>query len=390
MLACPYCYNRLTERTMKFRCTGRPGPDGRVCEVRRDNSRVRWLGIATPLPPTFAADGRKPRANCPHCRGETPHHVCPTCHSRLPVHFGKVDSRLIAMIGAKQSGKTVFMTVLIHELKHRVGRNLDASIMGSDEQTIKSFDLDYDDRLYNQHALPETTQTTAARSLRQPLVFRLTMQRQRLLAQRREQHTILSFFDTAGEDLISEESVELNVRYLSSAHAIILLLDPLQMPGARSQAKAGTILPDYTESGFDRPFNVLSRVTDLLRGSLTSHPSERIQTPVAVAFSKIDSLKHKFPARSPLTQESEPRPEYDTSDSLAVHHQVQALLDDWDGPQIDQLMRHNYAHYRYFGLSALGALPLDKVTAPLIQPLRVHDPFLWLLSEFGTIPVSRG
>jgi len=375
---------------MMFRCTGRPGPDGRVCKVQQDENLLRWLGISTPLPPAFAADGRKARAKCPDCGGESPYHICPTCHSRLPVHFGKVDSRLIAMIGAKQSGKTVFMTVLIHELKHRVGRNLDASIMGSDEQTIRSFDLDYDDRLYRQHTLPETTQTTAARSLRQPLVFRLTMQRQRLLAQRREQHTILSFFDTAGEDLISEESVELNVRYLSSADAIILLLDPLQMPGARSQALGGTILPDAAGSGFDRPFNVLSRITHLLRASLTSQPSQRIQTPVAVAFSKLDALEHRFPVHSPLTQQSEPRPEFDTRESLAVHHQVQALLDDWDGPQIDQLMRHHYARYRYFGLSALGALPLDEVTVAHIQPHRVHDPFLWLLSEFGTIPASRG
>jgi hypothetical protein len=162
------------------------------------------------------------------------------------------------------------------------------------------------------------------------------------------------------------------------------------MPGARSQALPGTILPDASESGFDRPFNVLSRVTHLLRASLTSRPSERIQTPVAVAFSKLDSLKHTFPARSPLTQPSEPRPQFETRDSLAVHHQVEALLDDWDGPQIDQLMRHHYARYRYFGLSALGALPLDEATVSSIQPHRVHDPFLWLLSEFGIIPATRG
>ncbi len=402
MLACPYCYNRFTEKDILFRCTGRPGPEGAVCEPRRDDSLVRWLGISTPLPPAFDGDDRRATASCPRCHGESPYRICPACHSRLPVGFGKVDSRLIAMIGAKQSGKTVFMTVLIHELKHRVGRNLDIAIMGSDEATIRSFDRDYDERLYRRHALPEGTQRVAARSLRQPLVFSMTMEQQRRLASRRERHTIFSFFDTAGEDLISTESVELNARYLSSADAVILLLDPLQMPGARAQALTGTILPDSAAPGFDSPFNVLSRITHLLRTSPTGQPpqrihpyprarsSQRIQTPIAVAFAKLDSLEHTFPRQSPLTKHPEPQREFDTKDSLAVHHQVQALLDEWDGPQIDQLMRHHYARYRYFGLSALGALPLDSTTVSHIRPHRVHDPFLWLLSEFGIIPASRG
>jgi hypothetical protein len=73
-----------------------------------------------------------------------------------------------------------------------------------------------------------------------------------------------------------------------------------------------------------------------------------------------------------------------------VHQQVQALLDEWDGPQIDQLMQHNYARFRYFGLSALGTLPTSTNMVSHIQPHRVHDPFLGLLSEFGTIPATRG
>lgn len=388
MLACPYCYNRFAKKDISFRCTGQPGPTGQVCGVERDDHLVRWLGKSTQLPPAFTADGRKAAANCPRCHGETRYHICPVCHSRLPVHFGQVDSRLIAMIGARQSGKTVYMTVLIHELKHRIGRSLDAAIMGCDDETIRSFDRDYDDRLYQQHALPETTQPVAAPSLRQPLVFRLTMRRKRPLSRGYEQQTILSFFDTAGEDLTSDDSVELNVRYLSSADAIILLLDPLQMAGARSQALADTMLP--AEKGADPPFNVLSRITHLLRASLTSNPSQRIQTPIAVVFSKLDSLEHTFPRDSPLARRGEPAPEFDKRDNLAVHHQVQALLDDWDGPQIDQLMRHHYARHRYFGVSALGALPVNVTTVGPIRPHRVHDPFLWLLSEFGTIPASRG
>jgi hypothetical protein len=398
MLACPYCYNKFTEKEILFRCTGRPGPEGDECKPARDDNLVRWLGISTPLPPCFDADGRRLTARCPHCHGDSPYRVCPFCRSRLPVDFGKVDSRLIAMIGAKQSGKTVFMTVLIHELMYRIGRDLDLAIMGADEATIRSFGTDYESRLYRDHALPEGVR--AAAMLRQPLVFDLAMERPRRLASPREQRTILSFFDTAGEDLNSTESVELNARYLSSADAIILLLDPLQMPGARSQALTGTVLPDPGQPGFDSPYNVLTRVTQLLRGARPERtrlhpvgrvrPSARIQTPMAVAFAKLDSLEHTFPRNSPLTSNSEPRRQFDLQDSVAVHRQVQALMDEWDGPKIDQLMQHNYERFRYFGLSALGTLPTSTNTVSQIQPHRVHDPFLWLLSEFGIIPATRG
>jgi hypothetical protein len=130
---------------------------------------------------------------------------------------------------------------------HRVGRILDAAVVGSDDETRRSFDRDYDHRLYHEHSLPPATPPVAVRTRRRPLVFRLTLRRKRF-GQIRERHTILSFFDTAGEDLTTTENVELNVRYLSSADGIILLLDPLQMPGARALIeKYALVLPKVVE-----------------------------------------------------------------------------------------------------------------------------------------------
>jgi Double-GTPase 2 len=385
-LVCPYCYNTFDERDIDFRCTGRPGPLGKTCDVRRDEHLARLLNFVTPLPPVFPGDGRKLRAVCPECGEETPHRVCPHCHSRLPLRYGKVDSRLIAMIGASQSGKTVFMTVLVHELMHRLGGILDAACLGSDDETLRSFG-EYEHGLYDQHELPGTTEPVAAPAQRQPLVFRLAMTRRTRVGPR-EQHTILSFFDTAGEDLTSRASIELNVRYLVNSHAIIMLLDPLQMPGARSQALSGAILPE-PGARFDAAVNVLGRVTELL-GAAPDGARGGIRKPVAVVLSKLDALEHTLSAGSPLTQLPGARPEFDERDSMTVHRQAQALLDEWDGPQIDRHMRHFFARYRYFGVSALGCPPADPATVSAVRPYRVHDPFLWLLSEFGVIPVNRG
>ncbi|MGW0188918.1 hypothetical protein ACWDV7_24530 [Streptomyces sp. NPDC003362] len=80
-------------------------------------------------------------------------------------------------------------------------------------------------------------------------------------------------------------------------------------------------------------------------------------------------------------------------DSLSVHEEVRRLLKDWDGVPIDHLLDNHYTRYRYFGVSSLGRNPTpDARVAPTgIQPYRVADPLLWLLSEFGSVPkAGRG
>ena len=66
-----------------------------------------------------------------------------------------------------------------------------------------------------------------------------------------------------------------------------------------------------------------------------------------------------------------------------------ALLHEWNAADIDMHMRLNYTNYRYFGISALGAEPdyeSGSVAPGGVQPHRVEDPVLWLLSKAGTVP----
>ena len=95
---------------------------------------------------------------------ETTTRVCPACHSQLPVHFGKVRSRLIVLAGAKESGKTVFMTVLVHELMHQLGEQLKAAISGADDSTRHRFASEYEKPLYRESQLLAPTTTAGMRS----------------------------------------------------------------------------------------------------------------------------------------------------------------------------------------------------------------------------------
>ncbi|MEU9717191.1 hypothetical protein [Streptomyces sp. NPDC047976] len=392
-LTCPYCYEGFTLREIRFRCNSRLSKTGKQCARRRDQVLDQRKGPrrSHDLGPDFAADGRKPTAVCPDCDGESTYRICPVCHSELPVQFGMVDNRLIAMVGPKASGKTVYMTVLLHELRHRVGEAYGAALMGTDDTTMRRYSSEYEDRLYRDNQMFPGTQT-ASTTLNQvdPLVFRFGLRRRTLLGER-PQHTVLSFFDTAGEDFSSRESVELNTRYLANADGIVLLLDPLQMPGARDNALPGTPMPG-TE-GLDSPVNVLSRVTSLLLAPRSGRSGRLLDTPVAVVFSKMDAFWHLLDPGSPLRDYAPPRGRFDVGDSLSVHEEVRRLLKDWDGVPIDHLLNNHYSRYRYFGVSALGRNPTpDARVAPTgIQPYRVADPLLWLLSEFGSVPkAGRG
>lgn len=397
-LTCPYCYGTFPEKEITFRCGGLRAADGKQCQPEKDPVRELFNDNAS-LAPVVIGDGRKLSALCKQCGNQTTLQICPQCHAQLPVHYGKIDSRMVAMIGAKFSGKSVYTTVLLHELIHRVGRRFDAAVVGADERTRRGFGNE-ERTLYSEHVLPPTTRTSAAEGGRQPFVFKFSLgERRRFRSTLR--HTVLSFFDTAGEDLESEQGVAENVRYLSNANGIIVLLDPLTIPGVVAGLGLDpAVLPSKSQQDAaqsDSPINILTRVTELLQKVPGAGPNRMIEVPVAIAFSKVDALWDALGEDSPLRQPAPGGPYFDEADSSALHAYVQALLHSWEGGQIDQYLAKHYRHYRYFGLSALGAVPpalqpgqvRQQVAKSGIQPHRVEDPFLWLLSRLKVIETGR-
>lgn len=392
-LACPYCYEMFTAGQIMFRCTGRLSRDGRKCDLRPDPVLSARMGNEAQMGPAFRptglAKGRTSKARCPHCLGESFERICPYCHSRLPVQFGMVDSKLFAMAGAKDSGKTVYMTVLVHELKSRVGERFNAALMDADEETRRLFGNAYEAQLYERGQMFATTRRAAQNDGRvPPLVFRFSAQSRGLVGDKVDQ-MMLSFFDTAGEDFLTDASVEVNTRYLACASGIMLLLDPLQMAGARRLAIPGAPLPG-TGPLYENPATILTRVHELLLKRQQGRRA-KIDMPIAVVFTKIDALWHTFKDSSPLRAAPQHGGAFDTADSLDVHEQIRHLLREWDGAQIEQILATNYSRYRYFGVSALGNPPTADLKVPKtgIQPYRVADPLLWLLSEAGAVPRTR-
>lgn len=382
-MACPYCYERFYRWEILFQCAGRPSRIGTRCTPSDDPAYAARFGEVAQLP-VFSSWRRREATHEP-CQEATTFRVCPRCHHRLPADFERVRSRMVAVVGSRSSGKTVMLAVLINELRGQVGKRLGLTTWEADAETRRTYAADYEAQVYEERVVPEPTRPMGTRDeLRPPLVFVVVDTSGPRGARRR---TLLSFFDTAGEDLSSEEGVDNNTRYLRSADAVLLLLDPLQTDGGRGLAPAGDL--GYPTPAYDYDaFHVLQRITDLIK---RGQRSSTVRKPMAVALSKIDLYRHVMKPTEALRRPEPEESGFAQVDGDDVHAQVERLLHDWDGRRIPEYLQDSYRKFRYFGFSALGHQPAaGELQGAGARPYRVVDPFLWLLTQLGAARTVKG
>lgn len=390
-VTCPYCFASVARQRILFRCRGQAGRT-RGCAPVLDEELAAYTGstAGASLPPVFAAPGRRGRADCPVCGRPTGNRSCPECHNPLPAAYCDSPGRIVALVGAKNAGKSTYIAVLLHELMNRVGTELDASLVACDDRTIERYKRDFARPLLEERRLLPTT-ASAATGPREPLVYLLTRTRRGRFARPRNDSLALVLFDTAGEDLRSREATDLHLRYLEAADAVIFLVDPLELPGARAgllDAVPGPRVPG--DDPGSEPLNVIARVTEALRQRHDARPGDPLPVPVAVALTKIDVLRPALRRQSALHRSRTGAGVLDLDDRDAVDEQVRALLHDWQAGQLDTYLGQQYAEHALFGLSALGGVPEDgRVGAGGVRPHRAEDPLLWLLYRFGMLDGVR-
>ncbi len=399
-VACPYCYHLINKRKLAYQCLGRGVPGGPRCAKREDEHRQQLTNVRTAAYPTFVppislAQSGRPffsfrQAACPHCGGRTGVRACPFCHTPLSSTFAESRSPLVGMVGGKGAGKTVYLSVLYHELRTTVRRRFQADIRltgdqhggaGSPQQWLEN----YEQQLFQQGRLFEQT-AAALNGLRAPVVIEWRQPKRRL-GVATFGTTVLSFYDAAGEDLTSQDEVHTQA-YLSVANGLVLLLDPWQLPGAVDRIE----VPASAVRDAEPPLEVLNRITELLRVSHQVKASRRVKVPLAVVFAKMDAFFPVLGGNHPLLAKPAAVPGYDEPAGQDAHEHVRAMLHDYGADDIDAHLTHNYATFRYFAVSALGAAPdyaAEKIDAGGVQPFRVEEPLLWLLNGFGVIDRCR-
>lgn len=400
---CPYCFDRSPALRLPYRClmkaTGVRG--GNPCVAEPDDRWTEFMGPNTPPAqrlrgPVFEAPRglttlrrSGSRTPCPGCGVSTPVRVCRRCHSDLPSDYCDQDSRIIALVGAKASGKSTYVSVLLNELRNRVGRAYDASLAAMGGETQRR-DREMAEDLYERLRLPDATRP-AAMGFNDPLLYRLSLPRRGRLGDG-SRHTALVFFDAAGEDLKSAEAMDRYTHYLGAADGIILLVDPLQIGSVRDRTTSADSPP--LPAVETPPQQIAADLAAQLRAHGRGGSRGRVTTPIAVAITKTDMLRPMLGPHSPLLRNgSHPGGTLDEEERLTVHEELRSLLDGWDSGVLSRQLERDFAELSFFGLSALGSPPPAHAPADAPksgpQPMRVEDPLMWLLARRGLIPVRK-
>jgi hypothetical protein len=380
-VTCPFCYRRVNWLRLPFVCCGRNAPGYEPCRQSVDPIRKRETLSEELMYPVFPPPVRwlpsPRRARCPDCRGRTGQHACPDCHTPLPSDFGG-GSPVIGLIGATNSGKTVYLTVVANHLQTvlRDRFRADVSLFGDNARNWVNESVH---AILDLGTLPAFTQQPTGRS--EPLVFQWRKRSDGRFNNYRSSY--LSFLDTAGESLGTQRGV-MDLTFLTGVDAFIVMLDPFTLPDAAERLG----LPKPAPRAAADALRVLTQVTDVLRNAEGVPRRGRSTKPMAVAFAKIDAFQAYLGDDHPIFAAESHHPCHDEAASRAVHDAVRELLRNWGARDIDDHMEANYVNYRYFALSSLGRPPdyaRFRVAQGGVRPMRVADPLVWLLSRYKLV-----
>jgi hypothetical protein len=303
---------------------------------------------------------------------------CPRCDYTMPSGW-QGSSTCIVMAGARYTGKSIFLAVMIKQLEQfAAGVGMDMS--AATRSTRRVFEEFYERPLYTQRGIMQSTvslQTEDAYQ-REPLVFTLT-------ARNGQRHHLI-IRDVAGEDLERIDDLPPgSLAFFRDADFVFFLFDPLKITHIRDKLR--DFIPEQ-EPGGD-PKSVLDTTLDLIGGG-----GPRI----GVILSKFDSMQALRTvdgggewtaimqnAGSTLFRDLGPTVWSNGIDGELLHEEVRSLLLKLEAaPFVATVERRASGGrpdgHRFFAVSALGEPPVGAdLSARGIAPFRCLDPLRWAL-----------
>ena len=370
---CPYCYNEHTLEECKVLCsyniagnTTAPCPN----KVQRN--------------PDSSVNPRDVR-RCMNCNHASKTILCPHIQRAIPRDFLNEISLPIALFGAKATGKSNYIGVLIHEIRKKMSLRFNCSLaISADEESKNHYNQFYGEPLYEAHQV--ITATDAGET--PPLIFPL-----RFMDKKNNIKNIvtLTFYDTAGENLDSSNSMDVYNQYIANSKGIILLLDPLQVPSTRKVLQAKGVALPQKNTDIE---TVLSNIVEQIRRKTNIRGN--IDIPIALVFTKMDVLeKYGLIDDTMAIYDVSPHEKYGTfikSHFESCQIDMDGLLGNFfegDGELTQGLKA--FTKVGFFACSALGTAPdeFEQLPEEGPKPKNILDPLIWILAQYKFVTTTK-
>lgn len=373
-IVCPYCFEEFAIKQLNFECI---------------NKRCKSFGNAFQISSNNKFEDRFNDV-CPDCGQRSYKVVCPNCKNHLPESTLNGDDMIISVIGARDTGKSNYIGVLIHEFLGRVAPAFNGSFIGFDK-SLEEYNRRFGDTLYKAKVRIAQTETALNRADNPlPLIFTLSLTHKSFFSSKINKYTFV-FYDTAGEDLEDFETTSTVAKYICKSKGIIFLLDPLKIGDVENQLDNVMVQRASSTSDVTSSAEIMNNASELIRNDKKILSTTKIDIPVAVVFSKFDVIDSIVPDGATVKNNSPhcKNGAFSASDIETVNNEVRGLLDAWNDRELIAFIDNNYNRHAFFCSSAFGLnnnaeLGSGKINTP--NPHRIEDAFLWILAENGVIP----
>jgi hypothetical protein len=318
-------------------------------------------------------------APCPYCTevGKLAA-ACPHCHRPMP-EAGQADDHVIAVLGAKDAGKTHFLAALYHQFtRQRVGGEVWKAVF--DDDSRRRFEDDLWRPLFEEQRELAATPATPGPELRM------------LLEHRDGRRVLLAFQDHAGEVMSDVYRFD-ELDFLHHARGVVLLADPLAF-AARRKA--------HRDLHHDHPtcVDVLDNYRRVLErrpryegdDELPLLPEQKL---LAVAVTKADLVLHReHPFWHPGDGHGKDGDGFLTAGywrhRADASEEARRWLDEHSGGGLAPLAER-FADASYFFLSNYGYehKPHTDTLRKPPEPIRVHEPIFALLDRLAATAAPR-
>lgn len=394
-IICLYCFEKFPHSKVYFRALSaldeegyRAKPD-KVLDAYREKFHKDSLG---PLPVALAASDFSESSKS-YTRGVltglkdaydnlTSKRLCPFCHNEIPKSAGHSPSTIISFVGASQAGKSVYITSLIHTLKTITPRNFNIFCTPINHEMSRKFKYEYEDPLIINNQLLDPTQLGRQQ---EPFIFTFSF------ADENKPEINIAFFDIAGEGMVDSAYLDIYAAHIRNSSGMMFMADPLQFRSLGRKILLKNNL-DYDISTAEEPVNVLGGLVD---NYIYKEPNSVSDIPTAVVLTKTDLLEALAPDEEYISKGSHMFTNhlhngfFDLTAFENIGGEVEEFLNLAD-PNFCNAVKRRFSDLGFFAISALGSCPDAKTRrVASFSPVRVEEPFLWLLYKLGYIEGRR-